>query len=84
VTTINVVSTTPAELLYEGYIVITDKDQVLENDKTKAGMLYTTTGSAPATGGFGDGGNAILNPGDGFLYYSNGSETYKITGTLVS
>jgi hypothetical protein len=84
VTTINVVSTTPSELLLAGYIVITDKDQVLENGKTKAGMLYTTTGSAPATGGFGDGGNAILNPGDGFLYYSDGSQTWKITGTLVS
>lgn len=87
ITSITINSTTPSELLYVGYLVLQRKDQIIESDKIRSnGLLLgdtivTTSTSVPATGGFGSG--AILNPDDGFLYYSDGSTTYKLTGTPV-
>lgn len=67
-----------------GYIVVQKMTDLIETGKGRFDQLVTSNNTAPSSGGFGDGGNAILNPGDGFLYYTDGSDTWKITGTLVT
>ena len=89
VTTINVDSITPSELLYEGYFVAQRPDQIFETDKLRSlgemigDTVSTTSTTVPTSGGFGLAG-AIRNPADGSIYYSDGSATYKLTGTLVT
>ena len=82
-TSILVDSITPSEILYAGYLVVQRPDQIVETDKTRTAQLVITDTNVPLSGGFGDGGNEIRTPGDGFLYYTDGSTTWKLTGTIV-
>jgi hypothetical protein len=87
VTSITIESITPDELLYEGYFVVQRPDQIFESDKIRslgdaiADMVVTTSTTVPSGGGFGLAG-AIVNPQDGSIYYSDGSTTYKIIGSI--
>jgi len=83
-TSISVVSQTPAEELPAGCLVMFDFQKTIESGGLIRGTdVVTVETTVPTSGGFGIG-NVIRNPGDGNLYYSDGTSTYKITGTLVT
>jgi len=83
-TSISVVSQTPAEDLPAGCLVMFDFQKTIESGGIIRGTdIVTLETTVPTSGGFGIG-NVIRNPGDGSIYYSDGTSTYKITGTLVS
>jgi len=83
-TSISVVSQTPAEDLPAGCLVMFDFQKTIESGGLIRGTdIVTLETTVPTSGGFGIG-NVIRNPGDGHLYYSDGTDTYKITGTTVS
>ena len=81
---LSVVSQTPAEDLPAGCLVMFDFQKTIESNGLIRGTdVVTIETTVPEAGGFGIG-NVIRNPGDGNLYYSDGSSTYKITGELIS
>jgi len=83
-TSLSVVSQTPAEDLPAGCLVMFDFQKTIESGGLIRGTdIVTLETTVPTSGGFGIG-NVIRNPGDGHLYYSDGTDTYKITGTMVS
>jgi len=67
-----------------GYIVAQKMTDLIETGKGRFDQLVTSNTTSPASGGFGDGGNEIRNPGDGFLYYTDGSTTWQIEGNIVT
>ena len=82
-TSISVVSQTPAEDLPAGCLVMFDFQKTVESGGLIRGTdVVTVETTVPTSGGFGIG-NVIRNPGDGNLYYSDGSSTYKLIGELV-
>jgi len=82
-TSISVVSQTPAEDLPAGCLVMFDFQKTIESGGLIRGKdIVTLETTVPTSGGFGIG-NVIRNPGDGNLYYSDGSSTYKLIGELV-
>lgn len=83
-TSLSVVSQTPAEDLPAGCLVMFDFQKTVESGGLIRGTdVVTVETTVPTSGGFGIG-NVIRNPGDGNIYYSDGTSTYKITGTLVT
>jgi len=83
-TSLSVVSQTPAEDLPAGCLVMFDFQKTIESGGLIRGTdIVTLETTVPTSGGFGIG-NVIRNPGDGHLYYSDGTDTYKITGTTVT
>ena len=82
-TLLDVVSQTPAEDLPAGCLVMFDFQKTVESGGLIRGTdVVTVETTVPEAGGFGIG-NVIRNPGDGNLYYSDGSSTYKLIGELV-
>jgi hypothetical protein len=82
-TLLSVVSQTPAEDLPAGCLVMFDFQKTVESGGLIRGTdVVTVETTVPESGGFGIG-NVIRNPGDGNLYYSDGSSTYKLIGELV-
>lgn len=83
-TSLSVGSQTPAEDLPAGCLVMFDFQKTIESGGLVRGTdIVTVETTVPTSGGFGIG-NVIRNPGDGNIYYSDGTSTYKITGTLVT
>ena len=82
-TLLSVVSQTPAEDLPAGCLVMFDFQKTVESGGLIRGTdIVTTETTVPGTGGFGIG-NVIRNAGDGNLYYSDGTTTYRLTGEEV-
>lgn len=81
-TSITVVETTPSEILYAGYLVVQKATDLIETGKTRTNSLVITDTNVPSTGGFGDGGLEMRIPGDGRIWFTDGTTTWYVIGNI--